>query len=188
MKARVGTSTGYIDLGSELSVEASKELFANYGLAIYVANVLEYSIIYALFALELGPRYKNFRSEAEWGKAYEEFFEQALSLTFGHLVKRLTTHMQMPSEVAEMLKTAKFVRDNLVHHFAKETAELFYSEKGRRQMVESCEGAVALFEACHSDVERITTRQFELMGIDTARWTARVEEEMSRLISDGAAE
>jgi hypothetical protein len=187
MKARAGTNTGFVSLGDDLPIEASKELYANYGLAIYVANVLEYSIIYALFALELGPKYRQLKSQDEWDSAYDEFFERAFSITFGHLVNRLTSHAAVPAEMAETLKVAKGVRDNLVHRFAKETAELFYSEKGRREIIENCEGAVALFEACHDDVEEITARQFEKMGIDPAAWTARIEQEMNRLIAEAGA-
>ena len=40
VKARTGTNTGFIELGIDLPIDASKEVFSNFGVAIYVANVL----------------------------------------------------------------------------------------------------------------------------------------------------
>lgn len=127
-------------------------------------------------------KYFDYKSTKQWDDAYDKFFEDAFALTFGNLAKRLIGREEVSSDTVEIINSAKIVRDNLVHRFTKETAELIYSEEGRNQLVSNCENAVALFEACHNEIENIVKVKFENLGIDARAWSERIEQGMQSLV------
>jgi hypothetical protein len=185
MRARLDIGTGNLTFGTEFSVEDSKEIFANFGLAIHVSNVLEASILHALFMYKIAPMRHQFGSIEEWDAAYDNFYETGFAKTFGNLIKEVCATNFLTDDEVETLKACKTIRDNLVHRFMRENAESIYTRAGREQMIAQCEGSVAIFEAAHDLIEAACERQLDVLGVDKARWRAKIEEGMDRLIKDG---
>ena len=153
MNFSFGTGTGQIELGQELSVDDSKEVFAAFGLAIHVANVLEFAMLNALFLDDVVPQLDRFKTPDSWADAYDTFFEKGYKLTFGDMVKTIATKGNLDKDSLETLQSCNQVRNHLAHRFMREQAEFFFTPEGRKGMIDSCENAVTLFEVARNDIE-----------------------------------
>jgi hypothetical protein len=187
VKWGVGTGTGWIDLGIDLSVEESKEIFANFGLAIHVSNVLESAILNTIFLIELVPNRHQYPSAESWPEAVDHFFDVGHQLTLGNLVKRITDLDVLNADEVETLNDCTKVRNHLAHRFMREQAEFIYSVNGRQQIISSCENAVALFEVAHNQIGRVTEEQMQRLGIDAVLFEKKINQGMKELIEAGKA-
>lgn len=181
MKARA--ATGSIDGSAELTTEESKEVFANFGLAIHVSNILEFAMLNALFAVELFPKMRSFESVDEWNGAFDQFYDHGYAQTFGNLLRNIKKSEEFPRHLLELLEVCKEVRDNLSHRFMRESAELFFSETGRQLMIQSCENAVSLFGSANNELEEHLSKKYADLGVDMERFEQRITEGMEELIS-----
>lgn len=180
MIVRPLSGTGYLD--DALTIEQSKEVFANFGLAVHASNVLEYAVLNALFVVEVMAEIRSYKDEASWHAAYDTFFDRGFSQPFGTLLSRLKNCGKYSLDLIEMLEACKKVRNHLVHHSQREGAEAIYSDLGRKELIESYENAVSLFEAANDQIEiEIASRQ-EAMGMDMTLFAKRVEEAMQQLV------
>jgi hypothetical protein len=181
----VGTGTGWIDIGIDLDVQESKEIFANFGLAIHVSNVLESAILHTLFLIELVPNRDQYPSTKFWTVAVDRFFDAGHQLTFGSLVRRIIDLDVLNADEVETLKACTKVRNHLAHRFMREQAEFMYDVNGRRQIISSCENAVALFEAAHIQMHKFTDELMKHLGIDADLFEKNIEQGMRELIEAG---
>jgi hypothetical protein len=181
LKVRLFPGTGALD--DALTTEQSKEIFANFGLAVHASNVVEFAVLNALCTVELLAQIKSFRNREEWESAYDTFFEIGFAQTFGRLVRRIKDCGKYSTELVEMLESCQTARNHLVHHSQREGAEAIYSSSGRAALVETYENAVTLFDATNEQIEKEIVEQQSAIGIDTSRFADRVEELMQELVS-----
>lgn len=99
--------------------EQFKELCANYGAAMYFAQVLEHGIANALMFLDLIPRTKARYTPAE----HDAFFEGQFAKTLGNLIKSLKTVAELPDGLEAALLQSKERRAYLAHHFFRESTD-----------------------------------------------------------------
>lgn len=166
-----------------LEDEQAKEAFAHFGLAIHVSNILEHAIVNALLIFEMLPTMTSYKNSDEWSGAIDEFFDNKFSLTFGNLLKQLLAKGKLSGDLVEMLESAKTVRDYLVHHFQRESSELFFSQSGRESIIQQCEHAVALFKQTdvELDLEMLPIRK--AMGFDEDWFTTATEAAMREMVT-----
>jgi len=99
--------------------EQFKELCANYGAAMYFAQVLEHGIANALMFLDLIPR----TSAKFTPEDHDAFFEGQFAKTLGNLIKTLKLVTTLPEDLEAALVQSKERRAYLAHHFFREATD-----------------------------------------------------------------
>ena len=166
-----------------LEDEQAKEAFAHFGLAIHVSNILEHAVVNALLIFELLPTITSFNDRADWSIAVDKFFDEKFSFTFGTLLKQLLGKDELSSDLVEMLESAKVVRNYLVHHFQRETSELFFSQTGRESIVQQCQNAVDLFKQTDVELEQEMLPIRKAMGFDEDWFVEATEAAMQAMVA-----
>ena len=173
-------------LSDTLDDADAKELFAHFGLAIHVANILEYGMLHALFILEMLPQVQDFKSTEAWGLAHDEFFEKGFKDTYGDLLKRLERTKKVSAEMMLMLSRAKDTRNFLVHHFQRESSDLIFSSNGRAAVIDECIAAVGLFDDADKRLYAELAPIRKKLGLDDVWFETRVREQMDKFTAVAA--
>jgi hypothetical protein len=118
-----------------------RDVYAHYGLAMYLAQCLEHGIVLALVYTKLLPQV---RSEAkavetfpvsEFEQRFDIFMDDHFELTMGSLISRLRTSSKLAVTFDTDLSKARELRNFLVHRYFRERAEEFISRIGRHSML-----------------------------------------------------
>jgi hypothetical protein len=134
--------------------EHIREVFAHFGLALYLAQCLEHGIVNALTQLDLftvqaaeirkGPNPP--RSREDYFAIFDTYEAEQFEKTMGNLIKRMHDVAQVPAAVAETLRTSKKRRDFLAHRYFRERAVDFTTPHGRDAMLAELKRDHQLFE------------------------------------------
>jgi hypothetical protein len=119
----------------------AKEVYAHFGLAIYLAQVLEHGLVVALIYADLMPSRKPHHTTAD----FDLFMDRHFETTMGQLIKAVQKHVPVPAELKVLLLEARAKRNWLVHHYFRERAESFMNEPGREKMIAELKKAHGLF-------------------------------------------
>jgi recombinational DNA repair ATPase RecF len=127
--------------------EHVKDVYAQFGLAVYLAQVLEHGLASALVSAELIPRraFKPVPKE-QWETEFSAFLDLQFQQTLGRLIRSLKKATTVPDDLEILLTEALERRNFLTHHFFRKRAEVFMSHEGRQQMIAELQGAQELFE------------------------------------------
>jgi hypothetical protein len=120
--------------------EQTRDVYAHYGLAMYLAQTLEHGIVNALVILRLPEKDKYTRQDID------EFMEGRFQKTLGALLKHLKSEVELPSDLEPTLTEALNRRNYLAHHYFREKAECFVTRSGRDQMLQELQNDQQLFE------------------------------------------
>ena len=137
----------------------TREVYAHFGLAIYLAQCLEHGIVNALLYAKLMPkelkRYKRRRplpfDRTGFESRFDLFMEQNFDQTIGALVRLLRETTTVPANLDAELIEAKDARNFLAHGYFRDRAEAFVSRVGRASMIAELERLQKLF--VHADDE-----------------------------------
>lgn len=130
--------------------EQVKEIYANFGLAIYQAQCLEHGLVNALVFLDLIPnRRKLAKSAEEWAELVDSFMDSKFELTLGRMIRALKEVTVVDPDLQDNLSTALSKRNWLAHSYFRERAEAFLTESGREAMLAELEVTQAIF--CRAD-------------------------------------
>jgi hypothetical protein len=72
-----------------------REVYARYGLAMYMAQVLEHAIVNALLVLRFLPTRPVHNSKESWESAFDDFYIGEFGKTFGNMLKTLALLWQI---------------------------------------------------------------------------------------------
>jgi hypothetical protein len=146
--------------------EHVKTVYAHFGLALYLAQVLEHGLANALMSAELLPRRagKPFPRK-QWEAELDLFMNEQFDKPLGRLVNGLRKVTSVPTDLETLLTTALKTRNFLAHHFFRERAELFMSRGGREKMIEELESAQRLFEAADEKLTEVAKPFREKYGL-----------------------
>jgi hypothetical protein len=122
-----------------------KEVYAIFGLAVYLAQVLEHAVVNALMHIDLISKRPKSCSPEEWEKTFDKYLETQFDLTMGRMIQRLKEVSTLPDDLERLLKLALQKRNWLAHDYFRERATDFMSESGREVMIEELEQAGNLF-------------------------------------------
>lgn len=148
-----------------------REVYSRFGLAMYMAQVMEHGIVNALLVLSLLPSMKGMADRTSWDEAFDRFYDAELAKTLGNMIRTLEKTGAMPPDLIERLRVAKGYRDHLAHRFFREHDLDFMTKQGRTRMIVECEDRVDLFQSLDREVEAIVSVQRERYGI-TPEWVA----------------
>jgi hypothetical protein len=146
-----------------------REVYSRFGLAMFMAQVLEHGMVNALLVLRLMPTMKDHADRSSWDEAFDRFFDAELAKTFGNMVRALEQTGAFAPDLIARLGTAKVQRDHLAHRFFREHDLNFMTRPGRTKMIAECEVLIELFKGIDREVESLVAPQRERFGI-TSEW------------------
>ena len=153
--------------------EHYKSVYAEFGLAIYLAQCLEHGLVNALIYIDLIPnRSRAAESLEEWGALFDSYISDRFSLTLGRLIGELKKITDVEQGLSDRLKAALSSRNFLAHHFFRERAELFLSEAGRNSMLEELAEAQELFQSVETQLAEAVRPAKERIGLTQERLRA----------------
>ena len=150
--------------------EHVKTVYAHFGLAMYLAQVLEHGLANAMMSAELLPRRAGKPvPRKEWEAEFDVFMDQQYQQTLGRLIRALKNVTSVPSDLEGLLSEALDRRNFLAHHYFRERAEAFMSWKGREKMIEELQGAQKLFDNADARLTEIAKPLREKYGLTDER-------------------
>ncbi|MBI2509007.1 MAG: hypothetical protein HYV99_03225 [Betaproteobacteria bacterium] len=118
--------------------EHIKAVYAHFGLAVYLAQVLEHGLANALLCAELLPsRAGKPVPRKQWEAEFDAFMERQFEGTLGRLIRSLKKAAPIPTELEGLLTEALEKRNFLAHHFFRERAGAFSHAKGGRKCLKN---------------------------------------------------
>lgn len=120
--------------------EQTRDVYAHYGLAMYLAQTLEHAIVNAMVILRLPEKEKYTRQDID------EFMEGSFQKTLGALLKQLKAEISFPPDLESVLVEALNRRNYLAHHYFRERAETIVTRNGRTLMLHELQSDQRLFE------------------------------------------
>ena len=136
-----------------------REVFAQYGLAMYQAQCVERQLA-ILLATEYGPSPKTITRTQ-----YDTLLKSHFSRTFGTIVKIVGEAISLPTDLEMRLDEALQHRNMLAHHYFWDRAAAFTSSDGRRTMLRELQSIVAFLEALDEDLTKITLAWAKRNGV-----------------------
>lgn len=164
--------------------EHVKEVYAHFGLAIYLAQCLEQSIYIHLMFFDFFPRnISRIKTQELWQKEIEAYEAQELSKTMGQLFQRLKDAGQPTDDIATALASALKQRNRLVHNYFSEKSITFMSESGRNSMIAELQSIQEQFQAVAKMIDAVTQPVAEHYGFSEEKQ----KKLMAQMLEDEAA-
>lgn len=157
--------------------EHHKTVYAHFGVAIYLSQVLEHALANALLILDLVPQAQKVATPASWPEKVDSFYDSQFRRTLGSLIRRLGELATVPLELENLLAQALDKRNWLSHHYFRERATEFFSVSGRDKMIAELEDAQSLFRAADTALETVVKPLRQRYGYSD-EILAKLEEEM----------
>jgi hypothetical protein len=166
----------FVDLIDPESVQI-REVYAQFGVAIYMAQALERTLGIALATVyRSGPR-RITRGQ------YDSLLQSNFEKTLGQLVAKLRKSVAIPRESEDMLSEALRKRNWLVHDYFWERAASFNRPEGRQSMIDELKTLIEYLE----EVDARFTAIVEEWGDKHGVTQATVDREMKKLMDAGDA-
>lgn len=145
--------------------EQVKEVYANFGLAIYQAQCLEHGIANALVYIDLVPNRRRLAKDAdEWAALVDSFMSSNFELTLGQMIRRLKEVTTVAPELEGQLSAALARRNWLAHHYFRERSETFLTSAGRATMLVELEAAQEVISRADVSLEATIKPAREKLG------------------------
>jgi hypothetical protein len=139
--------------------EQVREVYAHFGLAVYMAQVLEHALVNAMVVGRLAQRARVTASEID------DFMSEQFDATLGRLIQELGHYVVVPEALSGALKRALRTRNWLAHRYFRERAVEFMSEAGRSAMITELQDARNSFEAADQLLETVVRPIMARYGI-----------------------
>lgn len=165
------------------------EVFAYFGRAAYMANVLEVALAQTLLQVEymtnlratvLKDQGKDF-NRAKYENEFDEYYEKQLGKTMGELVKKVEEFPDLNDEMKRRIKDGLARRNHLTHNYWREQAYKFVTAEGRAEMLAELSKDADTFEKLASDIMEATQAVRKRLGISEEELSAEVENQLAML-------
>ena len=157
--------------------EEVKDVYANFGFAIYAAQCLEHELVNDFIYLDLIPREMPLKHSLAWEDVVDTFASKQFKNTLGHMIKHLEKVTEVPPSLLLNLAEALKIRNWLVHDYFKERAHDFLSSEGRKDMVIELQKAASVISEADEELSHILIPVKEKYGI-TDEVLRKVEADM----------
>jgi len=138
-----------------------KEVYAHFGLAMYMAQVLEHGIVNAFVFLNLLPK-----TEGKWSPdEFEHYMNTEFEKTLGRLIGKLRTLTTIDNDFEDLLGNTLKKRNWLAHDYFRERAEEFMSSTGRNLMIKELQESRDLFKEADRQLDVIITPLMKKVGL-----------------------
>jgi hypothetical protein len=165
------------------------ELFAHFGRAGYMANVLEMALAQTLLQVEfmtnvrehfIRTKGKDF-DRKKYEDEFDEYFKEKLSKTMGQLGKLAKDSPELTDDLKGRINDAISRRNFLVHDYWRESGDKLWTEGGRAEMIAELSIDTATFEKLAADILEATKPVRKRLGISEEKLNERVELRMAEL-------
>jgi len=179
--------------------EHIKEVYAHFGLAIYLAQCVEHTIVNGLFYTDLLPdvlhkvKGREPFTKQDWEAAFDAFRDQRFRLTLGNMFKTFKKSLPVDQELEDKLIFIKQNRYFLAHQFFRVRAQEFISRVGRDKMIKELKQYQESFEEVDGQLSALIAqlpkpqwvqKSLKNIGSIMDRWYEAAEEEDRRSVSD----
>jgi hypothetical protein len=166
--------------------EQTKEVYAHFGLAAFLAQVLEHAIVNAMVYLDLIPsKARKVPDAAAWTKAFDEFMEGHFEKTLGNLVRTLRALTEIPENLEALLRESLRRRNWLMHGYFRERAEQFVTDVGRDGMISELQEIQSLFDRTEKELETVIAPIRRRYGFSDERLAAFYKEYLKSIADKG---
>lgn len=138
----------------------AREVFANFGLAMYTAQVLEHGMINVAHWTSIHDR--TITTMADFDDDNVKLFRQ----TMGQLKRILRDRRSDIDHLEDLLVRAVRLRNFLAHEYFRQRAAAFLTEEGKVQMIKELQSAVSFFEEIDTKLEPLTAQMLSAIGVD----------------------
>jgi hypothetical protein len=140
--------------------ELVKEVFAQFGLAIYLLQVIEHGCVNLLISLKLSDKSKITKKQIEG--IYKENFKK----TFGTLIKNIPKSIINTNFLNELNNTRK-LRNELCHSYFKKRAVAFTSINGREKIIIELKENCQYLENIDKELDKVVYKISKQFGINS---------------------
>lgn len=138
--------------------EIAKQFLAEFGLAVFDAQGLEYGLVTLFAATEsIDPAKAN--------EDLQALMDTRFKKTMGQLIREATKSLSLPTEVVEALESALKARNWLAHHFYREFAPAVYDSALTMAALERVWSARRLFRIASDSVHEIVVERLGTTGL-----------------------
>lgn len=136
-----------------------REVFAQFGLAMYKAQVLEQALVNVLtYAQASKASYPS-------PEIFEAFLDDNLTVTMGRILRRLEPYLENDQLFGRELSDALTLRNRLAHSYFREHDHDFFSFTGRETMLAEVIAAQEQFASLDKRLEPVLHRFLESAGV-----------------------
>jgi hypothetical protein len=171
-----GYKAGSIWPVTDTDGEQIREVYSRYGLAMYMAQVLEHGMVNAVIIMRILGTRGSHPDEENWQAAFDAAYEAGLAKTYGNMLRQLETLDGFPPDLLARLRAAKEDRDVLAHRFFRQNDVAFLNPRGRTAMIAWCEDRVELFKVLSDEVDAFLEPIQESHGI-SKEWIEQAQEQ-----------
>jgi|SRR5699024_7617351 len=136
-----------------------KEAYALFGLAAYIAQVIEHGALNLAIVLNLP------KPSTTTQQAFDELYDSLSKKTFGRLLKSNRTKLRLSEADENLLYEALDLRNKLIHHFFREHAENFVSAAGRKIMMQELQAIISKLSDADDLLTNIYTPLWAKYGV-----------------------
>ena len=174
----------------------TRETFAYFGRAFYMASALEvglaHALLYSDFLAEVQRKYvqtkgKNF-DRVKYEAEFDAFFEKRFAQTMGNLVREIERIPEISDDLKKRIVAAKKRRDFLSHHFWRERAKEFATSQGCAAMREELQKDMELFEQLDREINTAMLPIRQRLGIKDKWLQQHYEKIMQDIMSSEVAD
>lgn len=153
-----------------------RDVYAHFGLTIYLAQVLEHGLVLAMVYLDLIPSSRGkVKDNNDWAKRMDSFVDRHFENTLGRMIRDLGQVTQVPADLQNMFAHALERRNWLAHDYFRERAAEFISVKGRESMLRELKAAQHLFESTDDRLTAVMKPVLEKYGFTDERLKVEME-------------
>jgi len=158
--------------------EEVKNVYANFGFAIYAAQCLEHGLVNSFIYLDLIPSKRDItKSPKDRESSVDAFASAHFEHTLGRMIGDLKKVTSVSPDLSEKLSKALEMRNWLAHHYFRERAQNFLISSGRKNMIFELQQAVNMFREADEHLSVTLNPLLEKYGI-TEESIARISQEM----------
>lgn len=148
-----------------------REVYAKYGLAMYIAQCFETGLVNLLVSLKLKDREKIIKSDIDL------FMEKNYEKTLGGLIHSLKKVMKTSENLEADLKELLDIRNYLAHRYFRVKAIDFMKKDGRQRMLSELESIISKLENGDKKIDSIISAIYKQYGI-TNEIVSKIREDL----------
>jgi hypothetical protein len=169
--------------------ERARDLYAHFGLAYYLAAVLEEGLAQAIMQADFLVRKRDAITAAGAAgfdrAAYEaqldSYMERVNRMTAGAMARQLAQVTKLDPALVTQIERAIERRNFLAHHFFRERVEKFYSRQGQDELLAELLGDQELFGAVDRAVHAAMAPIREAVGMPEDLLQAHVATHLAKI-------
>ena len=156
--------------------EEVKEVYAHYGLAMYLAQCVEKGLALVLACRDGSQNIHRY--------AFDERLDEKLGVTYGTLARRYTEIApSQEKNLADRLLESVEPRNWLAHRYFGDRAVEFDLHAGRRKMIGEFQRLIDTFEELDDEVTRLTQKLMEEKGLSEEHANKLLIENPKRILT-----